>query len=254
MAPALTFHPNSKDLRCKGSYTEGFSTCSFVVQAWKVDNSSSTGQQEYILEFNRRSQRGREAFLALKRLVANALKRDGFATHWAHGGEIYPLPVVENDLGELSMPGFHESSRSPYPITLREEDVADMTACINEHKYPQSAESLELLAQCGAGSDKNREVLRENCELAKAIHQELRTGYEANSCLHALSLIDQGATAPKDVLPAVARCLQVHSGFKRFNRKGARSRAIESTALRVMEKLVCLEGSQLVALSKIEEE
>merc|ERR1719334_1620307 len=78
MAPALTFHPNSKDLRCKGSYTEGFSTCRFSAQVWKVDKSTPRNKRQYILEFHRRSQRGRDAYFALKCIVALALKREGY--------------------------------------------------------------------------------------------------------------------------------------------------------------------------------
>lgn len=252
MAPVLSFQPSAKELRCKGTYTRGVSSCTWETQAWRVDPSvarSKNPQREYIFEFRRKTKGGQAAFASLVQLVAVCLKDYGWAKMYGNGCEIFPeVPPVE-DLGELSMPGLgaidefsmpslnrSRSQERDCPISLDQDSVARMTAGIAERKYPHCAENMAVLVQCAASTD-NREVLLGSVDLRKAVQQELMKGTDLTTCLNALALIDQGAVSPKFALPAVARSLMVHSGYKQSGYKGVRSRAVECTALRVMDKL-----------------
>jgi len=253
-APAITFRPHQKNLRFKGSYTEGFSTCAFAAEAWAVNKSSSV--REYVIELRQTSKSGRRAFEDFKRLVAVALKEGGFAKTYANGCEIHSIQTYDCNLGELSMPGSRRNENEMCPVTLAKNDVTNMAAIITERRYPQCVETIELLGRCSAWSEDNRELLRADSKLAEAIHDELRKGFDASACHNALNLIQQGAVDVYDVLPAVARSLQVHSGYKRSGHKRSRSRAIECTALEVMERLTCENRCfhQVEALRKIEHE
>jgi len=253
-APAITFCPHQKNLRFKGSFTEGFSTCAFAAEAWAVNKSASV--REYIIELRQTSKSGRRTFEDFKRLVAVALKDGGFATTYANGREIHSLQTHDSDLGELAMPGWSRNENNMCPVTLQENDVTNMAATIAERTYPQCVESIELLARFSVASEDNRELLRADSKLAEAIHDELRNGFHASTCHNALKLILHGAVDGCDMLPAVARSLQVHSGCKRSGYKIPRSRAIECTALGVMERLTCEKQRcyQVEALRKIEDE
>jgi len=255
MAPQLTFKPSTKDLKCKGSYTQSYSSCTWEVAIWHVDPAvarNKSRKNEFIFECRRRSKGGQEAFMSLVLTIATFLKELGRADMFANGCEIFPrISPVEN-LGELAMPGpfgssLQDISRIPMsdpsgyksmdcPITLDTDCVAQMTEGIAERRYPQCSENMAILAQCVVNI-KNREVLQGSDELGKAIHRELIEGTDLTTCINALTLIEHAAISPKEALPAVARSLMVHSGYKESGFKGLRSRAVEATALRVMAKL-----------------
>lgn len=175
---------------------------------------------------------------------------------YANGLEIQSSHTYNSDLGELSVPGTLRNENNTCPVTLQKEDVANMAAILAERRYPQCVEIVELLARWSAGSENNRDVIRANLALAKAIHDELRTGFDASFCHNALKLIQQGSISVNGVLPAVARSLQVHSGYQLSGHRRPRSRAIECIALGVMEMLTCEKGGcyQVGALRKIERE
>jgi len=258
MAPALTFKPSSRDLKCKGSYTHSYSSCTWEAQIWRVDPDvarSKSPKNEFIFECRRKSKGGQEAFMSLVFIIGAFLKELGRAKFFANGCEIFgPISPVEN-LGKLAIPGLGSSlddlSMIPMsdprssmvldmdcPITLDTDCVAQMTEGIAERRHPQCSENMAILAQCVVNI-KNREVLHKSDELGKAIQKELMKGTDLTTCINALTLIEHAAISPKEALPAVAQSLMVHSGYKDSGYKGIRSRAVESTALRVMAKLAC---------------
>lgn len=261
MAPALSFSPSLKKMRCKGSYTQSYSSCTWETQIWRVDPSvarSKNPKNEYIFQCRRKSMGGREAFSRLVLLIGVFLKDNGRASKYANGCWIFPpiAPIV--DLGNLGMQGIRSSlddfsmiplgdSRSlkysEFPINLDEDCVERMAVDITECRYPQCHENMALLAQCAVDIG-NREVLQESSELKEAVHQELMKSTQLSTCVNALILMDHGVASPKEGLIAAARSLMVHSGYKGSGWKGLRSRAVECKALRVMSKFASQVGKE----------
>jgi len=249
MAPALTFSPSLRDLKCKGTYTWSTSSCTWEIQIWRVNpavaRSKSPGN-EYILECRKKVKGGNESFMRLVEIVGWLLKEQGRATMFANGCEIFPPALPTENLGKLAIPGLGSLQdislasieETEFPVDLDEDIVKQMTMGIADRRYPQCSENMALLAECAVDMN-NREVLKESDDLTKAVHQELMMGTDLNTCINALTLLEYGAVSSKGALPAVARALMVHSGFKESGFKRIRSRAVECTALRVMAKLAC---------------
>jgi len=250
MAPALSFSPSFKKLKCKGSFTQNYSSCTWETQIWLVDPSvarSKCPKNEYIFECRRTSQDGLEAFTRLVQLIGIFLKEHGRAKMYASGCEIFPPVAPIKDLGSFAMPGIgsplsHLSmmpmsdSRSSHPVTLNEDCVERMTVGIVERRHPECPETLALLAQCAVDKD-NLDVLQESAELREAVQEELMKTTELSTCFNALTLLEYGVASPKGGLRAAARSLVVHSGYKGSDFEGPRSRAVEFKALRVMRRL-----------------
>jgi len=183
----------------------------------------------------------------LLEILGGLLKERGRATMFANGCEIFPPALQMENLGKLAIPGLRSfpsdismssMDEIEFPIGLDEDIVKRMTMGIADRRHPQCSENMAILAECVVDIN-NREVLKESDDLTKAVHQELMKGTDLATCINALTLIEYGAVSSKGALPAVARSLMVHSGYKESGFKRIRSRAVESTALRVMAKLAC---------------
>jgi len=261
MAPALSFSPSIKKMKCKGSYTQNYSSCIWETQIWRVHPSvarSKKPKNEYIFECRRKSKGGRDAFSRLVGLIGMFLKDNGRASKYANGCWIFPpvAPIV--DMGNLGMRGIgsplddflmmpignsHSLESSEYPINLDKDCVERMAVDISEGRYPQCHENMALLAQCAVDPE-NLEVMQESSELKEAVHQELMKSTQLSTCVNALILMDHGVASPKEGLIAAARSLMVHSGYKGSGLKGLRSRAVEYKALHVMSKLASQLGKE----------
>jgi len=245
MSPALTFQPNSRDLKCKGSFTHDFCTCRFEMQVWQAE------AKEHILEFRRKSLSGRDAYEYLIRYMGAELKEAGRATKYGNNIEIYPIPEVPEDLGDLAMPSFggvgshtgmiQVDDGRGFPITLDSEDqIQNWSNTIMKGNWPSSEETLRLCARSCLYPD-NRKMLAEQSDFQEAVIKELHHNSDATSCHNALTIILGllGESAENfvadELLSAVARCLLTHSGMKQpSKRKTTRSVALQRAALKVL--------------------
>jgi len=246
MSPALTFQPNSRDLKCKGSFTHDFCTCQFEMQVWQAEVN------EHILEFRRKSLSGRDAYEYLIRHMGAELKDKGRAEKYGNGIEIYPIPKIPDDLGDLAMPSFggvgshmgmvRVDDRRGFPINLDSEDqIQNWSKTIMKRNWPSSEETLRLCALSCLHPD-NRKMLAEQSDFQEAVIKELHQNPDATSCHNALTIIlglleETGAEhfVAEELLSAVARCLLTHSGIKQQGkRKTTRSVALQRAALKVL--------------------
>jgi len=246
MSPALTFHPNSRDLKCKGSFTHDFCTCYFEMQVWHTEVN------EHILEFRRKSLSGRDAYEYLIRHMGAELKEAGRAEKYANGIEIYPIPTIPDDLGDLAMPSFggvgsymgmeQVDDDRGFPINLDSEDqIQNWANTIMKRSWPSSEETLRLCALSCLHLD-NRKMLAEQSDFQEAVIKELQQNPDATSCHNALTIIlgllEETGTehfVADELLSAVARCLLTHSGKKKQGkRKTIGSVALQRAALKVL--------------------
>jgi len=246
MSPALTFQPNSKDLKSKGTFTHDFCTCRFETQVWRVEG------KQYILEFRRKSLSGRDAYEYLIRHMGAELKESGRAEKYGNDIEIYPIPKVPDDLGELAMPSFggvgshtgmaQGDYRRGFPINLDSEDqIKNWSYIVMDRNWPSCEETLRLCARSCLYPD-NRQMLAEQSDFQKAVIKELHQNPDATSCHNALTIIlslleETGAErfVEDELLSAVARCLLTYSGIRQKGKpKTIRSVALERAALKVL--------------------
>jgi len=269
MTPNLSFKPNQKDLKCKGSYTDAsaYATCNFEVQIWKVDPSvakSDAPEREFILEFRNKGREARDAYRNLINIIASELKAAGRCSKFANHIEICGkdeglFPESLQDLGELAppmgslaMPSMTYGMRAPAPtskcpIQLNESQLDIWDKILESGKAPNCAYTLKLMAKCCEDSA-NRQKLSERKKLIKAVCSELETSVDPSSCHNSLliasSLLKESTEALKvlvdhNILTAVANSLLMHSGqFKLGKTKTTRSAAIERIALNVLDDLI----------------
>jgi len=269
LKPFVTFKPNPKKMKCKGSYTtpDRLSTTTFEAQVWKVDKSIS-GQQDpvYILEFRNKSLEGREAFRDLIRTTAGELKSVGVAKYYGNGIEIYTKaeaapPVVVNDEfampsfgGALGMPSFSSMKRNQQqqpsqrkgPISLNQSQLDIWAKILKEQKFPTCVETLKLIAQC-CQNDHNLKLLAKREEVLAAVCSELQSAIAPSACLNALTIAHRVLAESRDaftkliehgLMSAVAYSLKMHSGTHKVGQvKVTRSAMIEETALNVLDTL-----------------
>lgn len=246
MSPALTFQPDMKHLKCKGSFTHDFCTCGFETQVWRVEGTN------YILEFRRRSVSGRDAFEYLIRHMGVELKAKGRAEKYGNNIDIYPFPMIPDDLGDLGMPSFggvgSYTGMTPlndergFPISLDSEDqIQNWSNIVMERNWPSCKETLRLCARSCLSSD-NRKALAEHSEFQQAVISELMNNEDATSCHNALTIIiavleetEGNCLVENELLSAVARALLAYSGVRQQGKaKTIRSVALERAALKVL--------------------
>jgi len=256
MAPAVTFKPNAKDLKCKGSFTQDFCSCRFEAQIWRVDAAFVGEENVHIFEFRRKSLSGKDAFEYLIRKMGAALKEAGRARLYGNGVEICPPAedMIPDDLGDLAMPSFggmgsHTSisqgnSDGGFPITLENEEQMDRWCkIIAERQWPAYEETLRLLARCCCDTE-NKKILAEHLDLQKVLIKELQLGSDATNCHNVLTIMfailevasSEQSIVEDGILLAVVEALMTHSGLKQQvgAPKVARSVALERAALKVL--------------------
>jgi len=258
MAPDVTFQPNTKDLKCKGSFTQDFCTVNFEAAVWRVHESQDGKGNVHIYEFRRKSIAGRDAFEYLIRKVGAALKDKGLATMYGNGVEIFPPMEIEmpDDLGDLAMPSFggmgshtsipKETNDGDFPITLEDDEQMDrMCKTIDDRQWPMYEETVRLLARCCCDSENTR-IMAEHSDLQKVLIKELQLGSDSTNTHNVLTILfailesassEQSIVDVEDgILLAVTEALMTCLGLK--HKKGAskvvRSVALERAALKVL--------------------
>jgi len=258
MAPDVTFQPNTKDLKCKGSFTQDFCTVHFEAAVWRVNESQDGEKNVYIYEFRRKSISGRDAFEYLIRKMGAALKDEGRATIYGNGVEIFPPMEIEipDDLGDLSMPSFggmgsftsipKETNDDNFPISLDNDEQMDrMCKTIEDRQWPIYEETVRLFARCCCNSENTR-IMAEHPTLQKVLIKELQLGSDSTNTHNVLTILyailesassEQSIADVEDgIMLAVTDALMTCSGLKQ--KKGAskvvRSVKLERAALKVL--------------------
>jgi len=252
MAPEVTFQPNQRNLKCKGSITMDFCTASFEAAVWRVPS-----EDVYIYEFRRKSMTGRDAFQYLIRKMGSSLKDLGLAKVYGNGVEIFPPMEISmpDNLGDLAMPTFggissqsisNDNNDDSCPITLNDDDQMDRWCkVIDERQWPMNEETLRLFARCCCNSE-NTQIMAEHQDLQKALIKELQLGSvpdNQSNCQNVLTIlfaILQSASPGQrvvefedEILLAAAKALMTFSGLKQ-KKKIIRSVALERAALKVL--------------------
>jgi len=256
MAPAVTFKPNNKALKCRGSFTQDFSTCRFEAQVWRVQASHSEQENIYILEFRQKTLSGRDAFEYLISKMAAALKEAGRAKVYGNGMEIIPLGLnsIPDDLGEFAMPSFGgmgsctsiscENNNKGFPINLENGDLLNSWCeIIAERKWPAYEETLRTLARCCCDGD-NKKVIAEHPDLQKALIKDLQLEMDATSCQNNLTVLYaileeascEQCVVEDGILLGVAQTFMTHTGLnlQRGTSKLPRSVSLERVALKIL--------------------
>jgi len=257
MAPDVTFQPNTKDLKCKGSFTQDFCTVNFEAAVWRVHESQDGKGNVHIYEFRRKSISGRDAFEYLIRKVGAALKDKGLATMYGNGVEIFPPMEIEmpDDLGDLAMPSFggmgsqtsipKEKCDGGFPISLAKDDehMNRMCKTIDDRQWPIYEENMRLFARCCCNSE-NVRVMAEHASLQKVLIKELKLGSDSTNTHNILTIlyaILESASSEKidvedGILYAVSEALRTCLGLnqKKGESKVVKSSALERAALKVL--------------------
>jgi len=256
MAPAVTFKPNAKALKCRGSFTQDFCTCRFEAQVWRVEASRTEEENIYILEFRQKTLGGRDAFEYLISKMAAALKEAGRAKVYGNGMEIIPLGQnsIPDDLGELAMPSFGgmgshtsiscENNNKGFPINLENGDLLNSWCeIIAERKWPAYEETLRTLARCCCDGD-NKKVIAEHPDLQKALIKDLQLEMDATSCQNNLTVLYaileeascEQCVVEDGILLGVAQTFMTHTGLnlQRGTSKLPRSVSLERVALKIL--------------------
>jgi len=258
MAPDVTVQPNTKDLKCKGSFTQDFCTVNFDAAVWRVHESQDGQRNVYIYEFRRKSISGRDAFEYLIRKVGAALKDKGLAKMYGNGVEIFPPMEIEmpDDLGDLAMPSFggmgshtsilKEKSDCDFPISLDDDEQMDrMCKTIDDRQWPVYEETVRLFARCCCNRENTR-IMAEHSNLQKVLVKELKLGSDSTNTHNVLTIlyaILESASSEQSIvdvdegiLHAVTQALMTCLGLKQ--KKGAskvvRSVALERASLKVL--------------------
>jgi len=260
----LTFKPNSKELKCRGSFTHNFEICTFECQSWKVNPSvakTSNPKSEYVYEFRNKGLSGRDAFNYLVQHVSAALKALGLVTQFGNGFEIYsvedtifPESDVDSDLGDLAMP-MMGGGVLPMPmmtaspkLQLMDEQLENWAMILETRKYPIYAETLSLIAKCCSDKE-NFKMLAGRKEVTRAVCKELAHGTDPSGVYNALhiasTIIEQGsaeevnALVDQNLFCSVLNSLAMHSGGKKINKtKITRSATIEFDCLNLLCSLI----------------
>jgi len=256
MAPDVTVQPNTKDLKCKGSFTRDFCTVHFDAAVWRVKSQDGKGDV-YIYEFRRKSISGRDAFEYLIRKVGAELKDKGRAKMYGNGVEIFPPMEIEmpEDLGDLAMPSFggmgshtsipKEKCDRGFPISLGKDDehMNRMCKTIDDRQWPIYEENMRLFARCCCNSE-NVRVMAEHASLQKVLIKELKLGSDSTNTHNILTIlyaILESASSEKidveeGILYAVAEALRTCLGLnqKKGESKVVKSVALERAALKVL--------------------
>jgi len=255
MAPAVTFKPNNKALKCKGSFTQDFCTCRFEAQVWRVDASLVEEENVYIFEFRQKTLSGRDAFEYLIRHMGAALKDAGRAKVYGDGMEILPpgWNPIPDDLGELAMPSFagmgsHTSvscrnNKAGFPIALDRDLMNSWCDIIVERQWPSYEETLRTLARCCCDDD-NKKVMAEHSDLQKALINDLQLETDSTNCHNILTILNailEEASSDEcviedGILLAVAETFMTHTGLKqqRGASKVSRSVSLGRVALKIL--------------------
>jgi len=256
MAPAVTFKPNAKALKCRGSFTQDFCTCRFEAQVWRVQASRTEEENIYILEFRQKTLSGRDAFEYLISKMAAALKEAGRAKVYGNGMEIIPLGLnsIPDDLGELAMPSFGgmgshtsiscENNNKGFPINLENGDLLNSWCeIIAERKWPAYEETLRTLARCCCDGD-NKKVIAEHPDLQKALIKDLQLEMDATSCQNNLTVLYaileeascEQCVVEDGILLGVAQTFMTHTGLnlQRGTSKLPMSVSLERVALKIL--------------------
>jgi len=256
MAPDVTVQPNTKDLKCKGSFTRDFCTVNFDAAVWRVESQDGKGNV-YIYEFRRKSISGRDAFEYLIRKVGAELKDKGLAKMYGNGVEIFPPMEIEmpDDLGDLAMPSFggmgsqtsipKEKCDGGFPISLAKDDehMNRMCKTIDDRQWPIYEENMRLFARCCCNSE-NVRVMAEHASLQKVLIKELKLGSDSTNTHNILTIlyaILESASSEKidvedGILYAVSEALRTCLGLKqkKGESKVVKSSALERAALKVL--------------------
>lgn len=278
LKPQLTFTHHLKWLKFKGSYSYDYAVCYFDAQVWKVDPKiaiSDNPDEEYILEFRRKSLTGVCAFDQLLRQFAGWLLEYERAKKYGNGFSIYPFEETHSDMSDVggcNDVGFGSQVPSSVEDTTSDSDSScqitldyDLIRSWAEKIYERSSyseEYIRILAICSKDID-NRELMAAEHKLHKALCEELSHGANPSSAANTLVILNAIVKFHPDLaavhfvkcemLLAITRCLELHSGSMRKElhsgnrRKGLhsgnrrkvclKSLAIERAALELLEIL-----------------
>jgi len=239
MGPCMSIKPSLKSLCCKGSFTYDFSTCKFEAKILRLDPAISQEHRGFIYEFSRMSLGGKIAFSQLVQSMGVSLKRAGCVERYGNGCKIFASGINEHDVFP-SMPSLPivELRQKSWRVHLEPSEVNRLVDSLMLGGYKSRKENLRFLAKLSAESLDNREALKGNTNLLKAVVYELKFVSDPQNYYNALKLIEYGVVSPQNSAISVGRSLQVYSE----NCAGGKdifSSAIANAAIAAIHKLVC---------------
>merc|ERR1719285_530191 len=250
MSPHLTFIRNKKYLKFKGSFSFDYEVCFFDAQVFRLDPTvakSDTPENEWIIEFRRRSLTGRGAFDQLFLRIAGWLLDEGRAKKYANGFRIFPFEEPSSNLVDVSrnddvfespIPSAGEtpSEMDSCQIRLESDMISSWAKNISERSV-YSEENIRILAKCSTDTE-SLELMAHEPKLLAALREELSSGKNPSSSANALVIvkailkfhahITADSFTRSGMLLAITECLVLYSG---------RSVAIERAALTLLEML-----------------